>query len=72
MTSIRWVDKGGGKMKIKKSISLSKDTTVRLIRHAEIRHTTVSQLITDWVWNNPLPEEIIVQTKTAPPGSRRP
>ncbi len=44
-------------MKIKKSISLSHDTADRLSRHAEARHTSVSQLITDWVWQESLPED---------------
>ena len=36
--------------KIKKTISLSEDTAERLKAHADARHTSVSQLITDWVW----------------------
>lgn len=36
--------------KIKKTISLSEDTAERLEAHADLRHTSVSQLITDWIW----------------------
>ena len=44
-------------MKIKKSISLSRDTAERLGRHAAERHTSVSQLITDWVWQASLSDD---------------
>lgn len=36
--------------KIKKTISMSEDTAERLRAHADARHTTISQLITDWTW----------------------
>lgn len=41
--------------KIKKTISLSSDTAARLKQHAELRHTTISQLITFWTWQIELP-----------------
>lgn len=36
--------------KIKKTISMSEDTAERLMALADARHTTISQLITNWTW----------------------
>lgn len=36
--------------RIKKTISMSEDTAERLRSLADARHTTISQLITNWVW----------------------
>lgn len=44
-------------MKAKRTLSLSHDTQMRLVKIAELRHSTVSQLITDWTWSTRLPGE---------------
>ena len=44
-------------MKTKRTLSLSHDTERRLVKIAELRHSTVSQLITDWTWSTRLPGE---------------
>ena len=44
-------------MKTKRTLSIDAETDMRLRQHAEARHTTVSQLITDWIWQTPLPAE---------------
>lgn len=42
-------------MKKKRTISLSEETDQRLLQHADLRHTSVSQLVTDWVWATKMP-----------------
>ncbi len=37
-------------MKRKVSISVSEDTAIRLRQYAREHHTSVSQAITDWIW----------------------
>ena len=36
------------------NISVSRDTKERLQAYADEHHTTMSQAITDWIWNQPL------------------
>ena len=51
-------------MKIKKSISVSIATADRLKQIAKEHHTTVSQLITNWVWQTHLTGEQCCFEKT--------
>ena len=37
--------------KVRVNISLSPETHQRLKDYASSKHTTVSQAITDWIWN---------------------
>ena len=53
-------------MKKTKTISLTPDTDERIRKIAEIRHTTVSQLITDWTWQTKLPEERAAPVQAMP------
>lgn len=39
------------------TLSFSQDTKERLKTYAEERHTTVSQLITQWIWSVELKSE---------------
>ena len=48
-------DEGGKMVKKKRTISLSEETDQRLLQHADLRHTSVSQLVTDWVWAIKMP-----------------
>lgn len=43
--------------KKKRTLSIDADTDERLRKYADIRHSTVSQLVTDWIWQIQLPEE---------------
>lgn len=54
--------------KVKLNLSLEPDTKERLESYAEEKHTTVSQLITDWIWtqkvkNNQVKGQITLKTK---------
>lgn len=42
--------------KVPVNLSVSPDTKERLKVIAEQKHTTVSQLVTDWVWAQPVKE----------------
>ncbi len=37
--------------KVRVNISLSPETHQRLKEYASSKHSTVSQVITDWIWN---------------------
>ena len=39
------------------TISLDPETNDRLRRYARQRHSTVSQIITDWIWREPVKYE---------------
>lgn len=39
------------------NISVSPDTKERLKEYANMKHTTISQAITDWIWRQPLKSE---------------
>ena len=39
------------------TISLDPETNDRLRRYARQRHSTVSQIITDWIWMEPVKDE---------------
>lgn len=53
--SLKNNDEGGKRVKKKRTISLSEETDQRLLQHANLRHTSVSQLVTDWVWAIKMP-----------------
>ena len=53
--SLKNNDEGGKMVKKKRTISLSEETDQRLLQHADLRHTSVSQLVTDWVWATKMP-----------------
>ena len=42
--------------KEKKLLSLDPATKARLEQFAEEKHTTVSQAVTDWIWQQPVAE----------------
>ncbi len=44
-------------------LSMDQESRDRLKEHAAQRHTSVSQLVVDWIWNTPLRDEIIIKTE---------
>lgn len=53
--------KTGKRIKMKRTLSIDAETDKRLRVYADIRHSTVSQMVTDWIWQIHLPEEQISQ-----------
>ncbi len=47
-----------GKNKKPVSISIDPETHERLIKLSNEKHSTVSQIVTDWIWSIMLPSEI--------------
>ncbi len=44
-------------------LTMEPESRDRLREHAAQRHTSVSQLVVDWVWNTPLRDETIIKTE---------
>lgn len=49
----------GNAQKVHVNLSLSEDTAERLRQYAWENHTSVSQAVTDWVWNTKVKYEQI-------------
>ncbi len=47
-----------GKNKRATSISIDPETRERLLQMADEKHSTISQIVTDWIWSIKLPSEL--------------